>query len=237
MNLVALQFESKNNFQNNLDKLITLINKTKSGDFILAPELVLTQYAYEQMDDAVLITNKAIPFLKELSHDKVIALTMITKENGNYFNTLHIFNGGKIIHTQSKLKLFSLGDEEKYFTSGSLDDIKIIDINGIKVATLICFELRFVELWKKIQGADIILVPAMWGKSRKEHYEALTKALAICNQCYVIASDSSNKDMASGSGIITPFGEENRDDTKELIAQEFDSLLIKKMRRYLNIGI
>jgi predicted amidohydrolase len=77
----------------------------------------------------------------------------------------------------------------------------------------------------------------MWGKNRKEHFETLTKALAITNQCYVIASDSANEDMAKGSGIITPFGEEFRDDKSELITQKFDKTLITKMRRYLNIGI
>jgi predicted amidohydrolase len=237
MNLVALQFETTDNFDKNLCKLVSLIQQTQPNDFILAPELALNGYAYENMDDAVAVTQKAIPLLTQASNDRTIALTMTTKEGEKYFNTLYIFSYGKIVHTQSKHKLFTLGDEEKYFTSGNQDDIKIIDINGIRVATLICFELRFTELWDRLKGSDIILVPAMWGKIRKEHYEALTKALAIANQCYVIASDSPNDDMASGSGIITPFGEETRDDDKELISQEYDKSLIKKMRRYLNIGI
>jgi predicted amidohydrolase len=116
-------------------------------------------------------------------------------------------------------------------------DIKIIEINGIKIASLICFELRFTELWEQIKGADIISVPAMWGKLRKTHYEKLTTALAIANQAYVIASDSSNEDMASSSGIITPFGEEFRDDSKEIISLEFQPKEIKKMRKYITIGL
>jgi omega-amidase len=97
--------------------------------------------------------------------------------------------------------------------------------------------LDFTELWEKIKGADIIAIPAMWGSLRKEHFESLTKSLAIMNQCYVIASDSANEDCARGSGIITPFGEELRDDNSESITQKFDKTLITKMRRYLNIGI
>lgn len=237
MNLVALQFETTNNFDKNLCKLVSLIQQTKPNDFILAPELALNGYSYDYMDDAVAITQRAIPLLIQLSDDRTIALTMTTKENEKYFNTLYIFSYRKIVHTQSKHKLFTLGDEEKYFTSGNQNDIKIIDINGIRVAALICFELRFTQLWERLKGSDIILVPAMWGKIRKEHYETLTKALAIANQCYVIASDSSNDEMAKGSGIITPFGLEFRNDSKELIFQEYDKSLIKKMRRYLNIGI
>lgn len=237
MNLISLQLKTTNSFEENLQNLVSHIQNIPSNSLIVAPELCLTGYSYESMQNAVNITHQAIPLLEKLSSDKIIVLTMTTKKDEQYYNTLFIFHKGAIVHTQSKYKLFSLGDEEKYFTSGNLEDIKIIEISGLKIATLICFELRFTELWMKLQGADIILVPAMWGKIRKEHFETLTKALAITNQCYVIASDSSNEDMAKGSGIITPFGEELRDDNSESITQKFDRTLITKMRRYLNIGI
>lgn len=217
--------------------MVFLIKQSNQNSLILAPELCLSGYSYDNLEKAVNITVQAIPLLQELSTEKIISLTMTTKENEKYFNTLFVFYKGEIVHTQSKYKLFPLGDEEKYFTNGAFDDIKVIEIDGIKIATLICFELRFTPLWEKLKGADIILVPAMWGKIRKEHYETLTKALAIANQCYVIASDSSNDDMAKSSGIINPFGEEYRDDNSESITQKFDINLITKMRRYINIGI
>lgn len=237
MNLIALQFKTTNNFEENLQKLVSLVQNTPSRSLVLAPELCLSGYSYDNMDNAVNTTNIAIPILEKLSQNKIISLTMTTKENDKFYNTAFIFADGSIVHTQSKHNLFPLGEEEKYFTRGSKDDIKIIEIDGLKIASLICFELRFIDHWEKLKGADIILVPAMWGKIRKEHFETLTKALAIINQCYVIASDSANDDMAKGSGIITPFGEELRDDNSESITKKFDRTLITKMRRYLNIGI
>ena len=162
---------------------------------------------------------------------------MTTKQNGKFFNTLHLFYKGKVVHQQSKAILFVLGDEHKFFTAGKKEDIKTINISGIQIATLICFELRFTELWEQIKGADIILIPAMWGKLRKNHYESLTKALAIANQCYVVASDSSNKDMAKSSAIITPFGHVNINDNKKEISSVYNSKEIKKMRRFINTGI
>ncbi|MBT6388957.1 MAG: carbon-nitrogen hydrolase family protein, partial [Campylobacteraceae bacterium] len=128
-------------------------------------------------------------------------------------------------------------DEDKYFQAGNTDDFKIIEIDGLTIASLICFELRFLNLWEKFKGADIIIVPSMWGILRKQNFESLTNSLAIMNQCYVVASDSSNDTMASSSGIITPFGDEVRDDNKELISMLYDKKEIRKMRRYLNIGI
>jgi len=237
MNLISLQLKTSSSFEKNFRKLETKILNTPKNSFILAPELYLTGYSYNRLEESVIFTQQTIKKLKFLSKNKIIAITMTTKKKNKYFNTLHIFHKEKIVHKQSKAILFVLDDERKYFTAGNIKEMKIIDIDGIKVATLICFELRFVDLWKQVQGADIILVPAMWGKLRKEHYESLTKALAITNQCYVIASDSSNKNMAKSSAIISPFGNVTKNDTKKVISSIYDSREIQKMRRYINTGI
>ena len=237
MNLISLQLKTSKDFDKNLSKLIKRIENSPKDSFLLAPELYLTGYAYNRLDEASLFTKKAINILKFLSYSKIISLTMTTKKNNKYYNTLYVFHNGLIVHTQSKLKLFVLGDEKKHFTKGDKKDIKIIEINGIKIASLICFELRFIDLWKQIQGADIILIPAMWGKLRKEHYESLTRSLAISNQCYVMASDSANKHMAKSSAIISPFGDVTMDDTKKVISSIYNHKEIKKMRRYINTGI
>lgn len=237
MNLLALQLKTSKKFNNNLSKLIKYIKKSPINSIILAPELFLTGYSYDRLNEASILTDKAINILKFLSHSKIIAITMTTKTGDNYYNTLYIFHNGIIVHKQSKSILFVLDDERKYFTKGNEEDIKIITINGIKIATLICFELRFIDLIKKVQGADIILVPAMWGKLRKEHYKSLTKALAITNQCYVIASNSANSNMARSSAVISPFGKVTLDDTKKTISSVYNPKEIKKIRRYINTGI
>ena len=237
MNLCALQLETTDNFQDNLDKLIISINNVKDDSFILAPELCLNGYAYDRLFDAVAITNIAIEKLKDLSVNKTIALTMTTQKDDKFYNTFYIFDKGEIVHTQSKNKLFVLNDERVHFTAGDENDIKIFKIGNLKVAAIICFELRFIDLWKKLQGADIILIPSMWGVLRKQNFETLTKAIAVMNQCFVIASDSANDDMAKSSGIITPFGDEYRDDSKSVLTKEIDLSEIKKMRRYMSVGI
>ncbi|NCB10280.1 MAG: carbon-nitrogen hydrolase family protein, partial [Erysipelotrichia bacterium] len=87
------------------------------------------------------------------------------------------------------------------------------------------------------KGADIILNPAMWGIKRKEHYETISKALALVNQSFVIASNSANDNMAKGSAIISPFGNVTKDDSKEKIEVLFDKDEIKKVRTYIDIGL
>lgn len=237
MNLIALQVKTSDDFQKNLEHLKELILECEDNSIILAPEIALSGFCYDRMEEAAQFSIKAIEELKMLSINKTIALTFITKKNEKYYNTLYIFHNQESIHTQSKMQLFPLGNELEYFTAGNEDDIKIIEINGVKIATLICFELRFPRLWEKVKGADIILNPAMWGLKRKDHYETISKSLALVNQCFVIATNSADDNMAKGSGIISPFGNVTRDDNKEIVAEKIDLEEIKKVRKYINIGL
>lgn len=237
MNLIALQVKTKEDFQENLEHLKELINSCEENSIILAPEIALSGFCYDRMEEAAQFSIKAIEELKMLAINKTIALTFITKEKNKFYNTLHIFKNQKSIHSQSKYELFPLGNELEYFSPGKEEDIKIIEIDGLKIATLICFELRFPKHWEKIKGADIILNPAMWGLKRKDHYESISKALALVNQAFVIACNSADNNMAKGSAIISPFGNVTKDDEKEIIKEAVDLEEIKKVRKYINIGL
>lgn len=237
MNLIALQVKTSKDFQKNLEHLKSLIQKCEENSIILAPEIALSGFCYDRMQEASNFSIKAIEEIKELAFNKTIALTFITKKDDKYYNTLHVFHKQEILHTQSKVQLFPLGNELEHFEAGNKEDIKILDINGLKVATLICFELRFPQLWEKVKGADIILNPAMWGIKRKDHYETISKSLALVNQCFVIASNSADDNMAKGSAIISPFGNVVKDDEKEIIKVNADLNEIKKVRKYINIGL
>ncbi len=236
--LIALQFPFfEDKYEENLQKLIGYIQKAPTGSVVVAPELCLTNFSFDKMEESAQFGERALKKLLELSNDKVIAFTLTEKINGKFYNSAKILYEGKVMHTQPKMKLFKFGDEDKYFQEGSEENIKIVEIDGLKYAILICFEIRFINFWERLQGADIILIPALWGILRKEQFEAITKSMAIINQAFVIASDSSNSNMASSSGIITPFGEEFRDDDNEFISYQANLNEIKKMRRYMDVGI
>jgi predicted amidohydrolase len=122
-----------------------------------------------------------------------------------------------------------------HFTNGAIDKVRLVEIDGLKVGVLICFEIRFTKLWERLKGADVILVPALWGKPRKEHLETLAKALALTNQCFVVVSNSSSSEYAKSSSIITPFGKIYKDDRKEVVTHQIDLKEIKKMKHYIRL--
>lgn len=237
-NLCAVQFAYEfQSFEKNFETLEHFILKAPQNSIVLAPELCLSGYSYNNMHESACFSKAMLPKLKELSLEKTIGLTLVEENEKGYFNNFKLFHKGEVVQTRAKAKLFALGDENRYFKDGNIEEIQMIEIDGIKIATLICFEIRFPELWQQIRGADIILVPAFWGKLRKEQLDTLTKALAIINQAYVICANSCGVEMAASSGIITPFGEATRSDLHELIVKEFDKSQLKKMRKYIDIGL
>lgn len=233
----AIQMATSENFDENIAHLLETIANLPKHSIIVTPEVCLTGFAYDRMNEASEASLYALEQIKKISDDKIITLTTIAKEGEEFVNRTDVIYNGEVVHTQHKVKLFPLGNEHKHFKAGSEEEIKIFEIDGIKIGIIVCFELRFTELWLKLRGADIILNPSLWGKPRKQHYEILTRALAITNQCYVIAADSANPDMARSSAIIDPNGKAISDDYTEVIEGTFDPREIKRIRRYIDMDI
>lgn len=237
--LYALQFAYQDNdWEANLHTMLSLLEKSEPHSLTLAPELCLTGYPYGTMQEASHFAHHALSKLQKASKGKQVGLSMVVEHNGDYYNRFMLLDDGEVCYTQDKAKLFALGDEQKHFTSGKEEGIRLFTCkDGVTLGVLVCFELRFPYLWEKLKGADIILVPAFWGIERKSHYEALTRALAIANQCYVIAANSADENMCSSSAIIDPFGEVIQDDKAHHLSALADTKTIKTMRRYINIGL
>lgn len=238
LSLCTLQFTTTDAYEKNLHTLSELISQTPENSVVLAPEVCLTDFDYEHFDEAADFSSYAINKLLALSKERIIVLTVIEKRNdGEFFNVAKVLHKQKVVHEQCKNRLFKLGDEHKYFTEGQDKKLSGFEINGIKFGLLICFELRFKQFWQDLEGSDIILVPARWGKIRSENFRVLTEALAVMNQCYVMAADGSNKDCTAMSGIISPFGETVRNGNELCLCLPYNGHEIEKMRRYLNVGI
>jgi predicted amidohydrolase len=235
---VALQFTYHDDtYHDNLQQLLKLIERSSDDAIVVAPELCLTNFSFDKMQEAALFGQEALEQILPLSKNRIISFSMTEERAGKFYNSAKILYDEKIIHTQDKVHLFKFGQEHDYFEAGDAKKVKIVEVDGLRVGILICFEIRFTKLWDLIRGCDIIMIPALWGKLRKEQFEAITKAMAIINQAFVIAADSAQEDMAASSGIITPFGKEYRDDTKAFISLDANLKEIKKMRRYMDIGL
>ncbi|MEA2048972.1 MAG: carbon-nitrogen hydrolase family protein [Campylobacterota bacterium] len=233
MEVATLQLPSHKRYQANLETLLFYLKAHQDKHIVVAPEVFLTSYDYEHMTTAAKFSANALKILKREVEAQIVVLTLILEEGDTFINQAVVIHRHKIIHKQEKVKLFKLGDEDLYLKAGRKKKIKPFEIDGVSYAILICFELRFKDLWKQVEGVDVVLIPARWGKLRKRHLEILSQALAVMNQCYVVVSNSSDPDMARSSSIISPTGMVKMDDWAEVIEGSVDFREIKKMRRYI----
>ena len=125
-------------------------------------------------------------------------------------------NHGKRVARYDKIHLFgfNLGtehyQEEKTIEAG--DRIVVIDSPFGRIGLSICYDLRFPELYRAMQGVDIIIIPsAFTATTGKAHFETLVRARAIENLAYVIAPAQggyhlSGRETHGDSMIVDPWG-------------------------------
>lgn len=114
------------------------------------------------------------------------------------------------LHTYNKIHPFTFSGEDKSFQAGT--EVHTIEINGLRITTFICFDLRFAdEFWKAAANTDCYLVIANWPASRRNHWRTLLQARAIENQAWVVGANRFGEDpnvaYCGDSMIIDPFGE------------------------------
>ncbi|MFP4333024.1 MAG: carbon-nitrogen hydrolase family protein [Campylobacterales bacterium] len=234
--LHALLIKTEESFETNLQKVERALQDSPLNSIVVAPEVAMSGFCYDRFEEAAMFSEIAKERLKELTSQKCFVTTLIEKEGEKYYNNLYCFFDKQIVHKQSKHKLFLLGDEQRYFSKGDDKQIKIIEIDGLRVGFLICFELRFIELWERLKGAEVIVVPAMWGEQRREHFITLCRGLALLLQCVVISCNSENKEYQGGSIIATPNGDIHTQNANTITAS-LEIKDIKIFRRYLDVGI
>jgi omega-amidase len=169
---------------------------------------------------------KLIDETSELSKiNKAFAMSIILKNK----NCFCFFDNG-LVYKRAKYNLF--GYEKKFFEVDKKPDV--FEWRGLKIASLICFELRFTQYWEKFKGIDLILAPSRWGKERIEHFKTLNKALALSSQSQVLAVNSANEKPYGCSFDAWGKGVEFKN---EKIITFIDLEKNQKIRKKLDIGI
>jgi omega-amidase len=135
---------------------------------------------------------------------------VVADRDGRLANAVAVFNPrGECKSIYRKNFLFP--SERSQYTAG--DRLAIIDVAGIAVCPLICYDLRFPELWRLASraGAEIFAVSSSWPSIRHEHWRQLLVARAIENQACVIASNRTGNDptlaYSGGSVAVDQLGQ------------------------------
>jgi len=183
------------------------------ANLAVLPEMWSSGFAYRNLNELALRTAGIVEELLELSRElKLVVVGSMPEPHGEkVFNTVFVADNGTLAGVYRKLHLFSLLGEDRAFDSG--DKWLLADTSIGKVGVIICYDLRFPELSRRLalEGADVICVPAQWPKPRQEHWRTLLRARAIENQLYVVSCNACGPigklDFFGMSMIIDPKGE------------------------------
>lgn len=100
--------------------------------------------------------------------------------------------------------------ESDWIEPGELDAPATLEIAGVRLGLMTCYDLRFPEVARTLidQDADVIVVPAEWvrGPLKEHHWKTLLAARAIENTCYLAAADHPGSLGVGLSQIIDPQG-------------------------------
>ncbi len=161
------------------------------SDLILLPEMFSTGFTMNAEKFAEPEDGFAVSWMKQKAKElnSIIAGSILTEENGKYFNRMFWVKPDGSYECYNKRHLFSMANEQQRISQGKTK--KITSLNGWNFNLQICYDLRF-PVWSKntfIENKleyDVLVYVANWPEVRSNAYKALLIARAIENQAYVI---------------------------------------------------
>lgn len=219
LRIAACQFPVSSDIQENLHWIRNQIieAKLKKSDIVQFPECALSGYAGVDMktldnfnwDELFSATDSIMALAKELRIWVILGSMHRLSGNNKPHNSLYLINSeGEIIDRYDKR--FCTGGDLNFFTPG--DHFVNFNINGINCALLICYDLRFPELYRQYRklDTDIIFQSFYNARQKKGSIHPLimpitAQAMAGQNYFYMSLTNSSTTESWP-CHFITPDG-------------------------------
>lgn len=197
--------QNRNYFENKINSI------RENIDLIVLPEMFTSGFTMNPKAVAESMQGETVSWLQALAKMKNLAITgsLVIEENGNFYNRLvFVFPSGEM-RSYDKKHLFTLAGENKTYTSGT--EKMLLEYQGFKICSLICYDLRFPVFARNTEEYDVLIYVANWPKPRINAWDALLKARAIENMCYTIGvnrigEDPNKHDYPGHSQVIDYLG-------------------------------
>ena len=227
-----------------INRLGNHLNNNDKLDLVVCPELFISGYG--NLDNINKFSeNHDGEYAKKISALAKKSCTAVVygypeTENNHLYNSAQLFdNEGQSIANHRKKLLPPTADESKIFMPGT--ESTILSIKGIKSAIVICYELEFPELVRKLalKGVELIIAPT--GQSSQWPAAALhnCRTRAFENGIFVAYANSTGNlngiNFLGESKIIGPNGLDiaNAQIGEKLITSEIDTNQIPLVREKL----
>ena len=229
----------------NIILLDKLIDKSKSADLLVLPELTNSGYNFNSKEQAFQLAesinnSKFIRFLHDKCrrHDLYIVSGFNENDNGKLYNSAVLIGPNGYIGKYRKIHLFM--NEKDIFSRGNLG-FPVFDIGFCKIGMLVCFDHFFPEAWRilALKGAEVICHPS---NLITKYAQKVVPVHALINRVFVITANRIGKEkeleFTGKSIIVNTVGEilyQAHEDAEDICIIEIDPGISKdKMLNPLN---
>lgn len=200
----------------NFAKVRALLERTPParGALIVLPEMFATGFTNALTVTAEPVGGLTERFLIELAttHRCCVIGGLVTQGANSRGNNqaVAVAPDGSVLVRYTKMRPFSFGGETEVHVSGT--GPLVFEWQGLKIAPLICYDLRFPEIARGAVGfgAEMLVYIAAWPVKRQQHWITLLQARAIENQAYVIGVNRCGTDpqftYSGRSLVVDPHG-------------------------------
>ena len=220
LKITSCQFAVSASIEQNANQIITFLYKAKksNAEIVHFSECSLSGYAgidlesTEQLDWSLLIkkTKLIIELAKQLQLWVVLGSTHRLTHPNKPHNSLYLISPeGQIVDRYDKR--FCTGNDLNHYTPGNR--FATFTINGVRCAMLICFDLRFPEIYRalKVKGVQCIFQSFYNARQTKPsiHTYIMRQTMqcrAATNYFWVSMTNSSGRYSPYASCFITPDG-------------------------------
>ena len=188
------------------------------ADLVVLPEVFMRDFGKPGSDIAEFAEDLDGPFVRRLAdlaaeHGTTVVAGMFERspDPQRPYNTLVVVDRTGLRASYRKIHLYdSFGYKESDRLLAGDPEPVVVDVGGLRVGLMTCYDLRFPELARALvdRGAELLVVPAAWvaGPGKVEHWRTLLRARAIENTVYVAAAAQPAPRYSGHSMVVSPRG-------------------------------
>lgn len=188
------------------------------ADLVVLPEMFSTGFTMHSAQVAETMAGETVAWLREQAAKHRVTITgSVVIRDGSYFNRLVWMppDGGETVY--DKRHLFRMAGEHEHYASGRRRTL--VTLGAWRVFLCVCYDLRFPVWLRSRNDYDVLLCVANWPAARQSAWNALLRARAIENQCFVVGVNRVGKD---GNGIDYRGGSAVYDYTGNTLVEAYD---------------
>jgi predicted amidohydrolase len=240
--IVLAQLAASRRPEENRERLASL--EVPPAEVVVLPEVFQRDLGSPEDDLGPDAEDLDGPFVQALtaraaSHGGTWVAGMVERTaDGRPFNTLVAVDATGLVASYRKIHLYdSFGYQESdRLVAGERRPV-LLDVAGLSLGLMTCYDLRFPELARELSraGADLLVVPAAWvaGPRKVAHWRTLVTARAVENLAYVAAVGQPGPRYSGHSLVVDPRGEvvaEAGDEDGALVQAEISLDLVAEAR-------